>query len=145
MIEWVSLGHGARPVPQPAPTPLVWAGAFAGALGLVALTNALVGTGRPSLALTALSVLAALLGLWARFSAAPGTALLCWLFLNAFAIPPAGTVTWAGSRDTVWLGCLLAAALVGTVLARVLNARAAYRRIGSPRAGTEPGDGPRDA
>ncbi|MFE5813791.1 hypothetical protein [Streptomyces sp. NPDC056479] len=129
MIEWVALGRESRPVPTPVPTPLVWAGAFGGALVLVALVNTLVGPGRPVFALTVLSLLAALLGLCARFSAAPGIAVLCWLFLNGFAIPPAGTLTWAGSRDTFWLGCLLTAALVGTVLARVIHARAAYRRI----------------
>ncbi|MFJ7071705.1 hypothetical protein [Streptomyces sp. NPDC098781] len=130
MIEWVPLGRESRPVPTPAPTPLVWAGAFGGALVLVTLVNTLVGPGRPALALTVLSLLAASLGLYARFSAAPGIAVLCWLFLNGFAIPPAGTLTWAGPRDTFWLACLLGAALVGTVLARVLHARAAYRRIG---------------
>ncbi|MBT2417010.1 hypothetical protein J7F01_00050 [Streptomyces sp. ISL-22] len=142
MIEWVSLGTGARPVPQPMATPLVWAGAFGGALGLVALINAVAGTGRPSLALTALSLLAALLGLCARFSAAPGTAVLCWLFLNGFAIPPAGTLTWTGPRDTFWLACLLTAALIGTALARVVHARAAYRRMstGLATSTTEPAD-----
>ncbi|MGW6908907.1 MULTISPECIES: hypothetical protein [unclassified Streptomyces] len=141
MIRWVSLGAGARPVPPPAPTALVWAGAFGGALVLVALLNTVVGPGRPSFALTALSLLAVLLGLCARFSAAPGTAVLCWLFLNGFAIPPAGTLTWAGSRDPFWLACLLTAALVGTVLARVAHARAAYRRISTGISATtaEPG------
>ncbi|GAA3820882.1 hypothetical protein ACFS5L_38765 [Streptomyces phyllanthi] len=129
MIQWASLSNGARPVPQPVATPLVWATAFTGAMVLVALINSLVGPYRPGLALMALSLLAALLGLCARFTAAPGTAVLCWLFLNGFAIPPAGTLTWAGHRDTFWLGCLCAAALVGTALARVIHARAAYRRI----------------
>ena len=143
MIEWVSLRTGARPVPQPVATPLVWAAAFGGALVLVALLNALAGPGRPGLALAALSVLAALLGLCARVTAAPGTAVLCWLFLNGFAIPPAGTLTWAGQRDTFWLTCLCAAALVGSVLARLVHARAAYRRVatGSVTRPTEPGDG----
>ncbi|MFE9022758.1 hypothetical protein ACFYNL_29915 [Streptomyces sp. NPDC007808] len=131
MIEWVSLGTGARPVPKPAATPLVWAAASGGALLLVALLNFLVGIGRPSLALVVLSLLAAFLGLRAHFAAAPGTAVLCWLFLNGFAIPPAGTLTWAGHRDTFWLSCLLAATLLGTTLARLLHARAAYRRVRS--------------
>jgi hypothetical protein len=145
MIEWVSLGTEARPVPRPAATPLVWAAASGGALLLVALLNALVGIGRPSLALAVLSVLAALLGLRAHFAAAPGTAVLCWLFLNGFAIPPAGTLTWAGHRDTFWLTCLLAATLLGTTLARLRHARAAYRRVtaGCGDAATEPDPGPR--
>ncbi|MFC4502630.1 MULTISPECIES: hypothetical protein [Streptomyces] len=131
MIEWVSLKTGTRPVPRPVATPLVWATAFGGALALVALHNVLVGPDRPGLALAALSVLAALLGLCARFTAAPGTAMLCWLFLNGFAIPPVGTLTWAGQRDTLWLGCLCAATLLGTGLARLHHARAAYRRVSS--------------
>ncbi|TQJ47433.1 hypothetical protein OHU34_36115 [Streptomyces sp. NBC_00080] len=129
MIEWVSLRAGARPVPQPVATPVVWATAFGGALVLVAVHNILVGSERPGFALAALSLLAALLGLCARFTAAPGTAVLCWLTLNGFAIPPVGTLTWAGHRDTFWLTCLCAATLVGTVLARIVQARAAYRRI----------------
>ncbi|MGW5613636.1 hypothetical protein [Streptomyces sp. NPDC003877] len=138
MIEWMPLRTGIRPVPQPLATPLVWAGAFGGALVLVALVNSVAGPGRPELVLTALSLLAAVLGLCARFTAAPGTAVLCWLFLNAFGIPPMGTLSWAGHRDTTWLACLLTAAFVGTALARVAHARAAYRRLGPGGAG--PGD-----
>ncbi|KOG31018.1 hypothetical protein [Streptomyces resistomycificus] len=129
MIRLVTLRTGARPVPRPVDTPLVWASAFGGALILVALHTTLVGTDRPGLALAALSLLAAALGLCARFTAAPGTAVLCWLFLNGFAIPPLGTLTWAGHRDVSWLACLCAATLLGTVLARVAHARAAYRRV----------------
>ncbi|MFI1032515.1 hypothetical protein [Streptomyces sp. NPDC020951] len=146
MIEWVSLRPGTRPVPQPVATPLVWATAFGGALILVALHNMLLGTDRPGLALAALSALAALLGLCARFTAAPGTAVLCWLMLNGFAVPPAGTLTWAGDRDAFWLSCLCAAALVGTALARILDARAAYRRIAATATApaTDPEDGTAD-
>ena len=144
MIEWVTLGTGPKPVPRPAATPLVWAGAFGGAPLLVALLNTTVGTDRPGLALIALSLLAAALGVCARFTAAPGTAVLCWLFLNGFAIPPAGTLSWAGPRDTFWLACLLAAALVGTVVSRLAHARAAHHRlatvVGTPR--TEPDEWP---
>ncbi|WP_333736205.1 hypothetical protein [Streptomyces sp. IBSBF 2806] len=134
MIEWVSLRTGARPVPQPVATPVVWASAFCGALILVAVHNTLVGWDRPGWALAAVSLLAALLGLCARFAAAPGTAVLCWLTLNGFAVPPAGTLTWTGRRDTFWLTCLCCAALVGTVLARIVQARAAYRRIAAEAA-----------
>jgi hypothetical protein len=118
---------------------LVWAAAFGGALVVVALLNSLVGTDRPELALTALSLLSALLSLGARITPAPGTAVLCWLMLNGFAVPPAGVLTWAGSRDMFWLTCLCAAALGGTVLARLVHARAAYRRITM----AEPDDTPR--
>ncbi|MCQ9130064.1 hypothetical protein [Streptomyces hilarionis] len=143
MIEWVSLRTGARPVPQPVATPVVWATAFGGAMILVAVHNALVGSGRPGWALVAVSLLAAVLGLCARFTAAPGTAVLCWLTLNGFAVPPAGTLTWTGPRDTFWLTCLCSAALVGTVLARLVQARAAYRRVagGAAPQAPDPDDG----
>ncbi|MFJ3670519.1 hypothetical protein ACIPSE_29090 [Streptomyces sp. NPDC090106] len=135
MIEWASLSAEAKPVPRPVATPWVWAVAFGGALTLVALHTAFIGPDRPGPALVALSLLAALLGLPARFTAAPGTAVLCWLFLNGFAIPPAGTLTWAAHRDTFWLTCLCAAALLGTAMARVHHARVAYRRITTGVAG----------
>ncbi|MFF0203819.1 hypothetical protein [Streptomyces sp. NPDC005017] len=141
MIEWVSLSTGARPVPRPVATPLVWATAFGGALVLVALLNTTVGPDRPALALAALSLLAAVLGFCASFTAAPGTAVLCWLLLNGFAIPPAGTLSWIGHRDTFWLACLLTATLVGTALARLAHARAAYRTVTSATA-SEPNDEP---
>lgn len=134
MVEWVSLRAGARPVPEPVSTTLVWSAAFAGSLLLVVAVNALIGPGRPALALAVLSVLASLLGWCARFAAAPGTAALCWLFLNGFAIPPAGTLSWSLQRDTLWLVCLLTAALTGTTLARLGHARAAYRRLAVVRA-----------
>ncbi|MEU8824539.1 hypothetical protein [Streptomyces sp. NPDC048636] len=140
MIEWRHLSSGVRPVPQPVATPVIWVAAFVGALLLVAAVNFLGGHGRPGFALIALSLLAALLGLCARFVAAPGTAALCWLFLNAFAIPPSGELTWAQGRDTGWLACLLAAAVAGTALARVVNARAGYRRITPHGHGTWPSD-----
>jgi hypothetical protein len=144
MIEWLPLSAETRPVPQPVATPLVWAAACGGALLLVALLNSLAGTGRPALALAVLSLLSALLGTCARFVAAPGTAVLCWLFLNGFAIPPMGTLTWAGHRDTFWLACLVTAALTGTALARVVNARAAYRRVttGVGTVGTDRAESP---
>ncbi|MBA2809936.1 hypothetical protein E0500_021660 [Streptomyces sp. KM273126] len=129
MVEWVRIGSGGRAVPDPVATPFVWSGAFGGALVLMAVFTLLGGVGRPTPALVALSLMAALLGVWARFVAAPGTAVLCWLFLNGFGIPPAGTLSWAIARDTFWLACLLSAALTGTAVARVVNARAAYRRI----------------
>ena len=138
MIEWITVGTGPRPVPRPVATPLIWAGAFGGAPALVVLLNTVVGPYRPGLSLVALSLLAAVLGVCARFTAAPGTAVLCWLFLNGFAIPPTGTLTWAGPRDTVWLGCLLAAALVGTTASRLAHARAAYHRLATR---TDPEDG----
>ncbi|WP_432058056.1 hypothetical protein [Streptomyces sp. bgisy022] len=141
MVEWVTLHTGPRPVPRPVATPLVWAGAFAGAPLLVALVNTLSGPDGPGPALAALSLLCAVLGGCARFAAAPGTALLCWLFLNGFGIPPAGTLSWAGPRDTAWLGCLLGAALVGTTVSRLAHARAAYHRLTATAGWDDPGHG----
>jgi hypothetical protein len=141
VIEWARFSSGARAVPEPVATPFVWSAAFVGALSMMAVFTLLGGMGRPTPALVALSLLAGLLGLCARFVAAPGTAVLCWLFLNGFGIPPAGTLTWAGSRDTFWLSCLLAAALTGTTVARVVNARAAYRRITAAGGSRQPLDG----
>ncbi|MFJ2608530.1 hypothetical protein ACIQOU_12370 [Streptomyces sp. NPDC091279] len=129
MIEWSTLRMAARPVPQPLAAPLIWIGACAGAAILVAVLNSLAGPGRPALVLLALSGFAIVLGLCASFAAAPGTAVLCWLVLNAFGIPPAGTLTWVTQRDARWLACLLGATLVGTLVARVVNARAAYRHL----------------
>ncbi|WP_330281528.1 hypothetical protein [Streptomyces sp. NBC_00588] len=129
MIVWQQLGTGARAVPKPVATPRIWAVAFAGALLLMPVLGLIGLTDRPVLALLALSLLAAALGLWAKFVAAPGTALLCWLFLNSFGVPPVGELSWAAERDLAWLSCLLTATVVGTAFARVANARAAYRRI----------------
>ncbi|MCX5136645.1 hypothetical protein ACFWA4_22450 [Streptomyces sp. NPDC060011] len=144
MIEWVSLSNGSRPVPRPVSTSLVWATAFVGALVLVVFLNTTVGPDRPGLALTALSLFAVVLGFPASFTAAPGTAVLCWLFLNGFAVPPAGTFSWIGHRDTFWLACLLSAALIGTTLARLAHARAAYRTLPAvTAAATELDDEPR--
>ncbi|WP_353946117.1 hypothetical protein ABII15_34015 [Streptomyces sp. HUAS MG91] len=128
MIKWVFLRAGQRPVPRPVATPLVWTAACATALLFVVLLNTVAGT-RPLLALTVLSVLATMLGFFARFTAAPGTAVLCWLFLNGFAIPPTGVLSWTADRDTFWLTCLLAATLAGTTAARVAHARAAYHSL----------------
>ena len=61
MIDWVPLRTGARPVPSPMATPLVWAAASGGASVLVALLNALIGPDRPSPALVALSLLSVVL------------------------------------------------------------------------------------
>lgn len=52
-----------------------------------------------------------------------------------------------GHRDTTWLACLLTAALIGTALARLVHARAAYRRLvpDLARPDTATGDGPYDS
>ncbi|MFH8612893.1 hypothetical protein ACH4D5_36020 [Streptomyces sp. NPDC018029] len=110
-------------------TPFVWTTACSGSLVLVITFDLLGALDRTGLALAALSVLAALVGMLGRFVAAPGTALLCWALLNVFATHPTGELSWAGHRDPGWVACLLAAALIGTATARVWYARAAYRRI----------------
>ncbi|MEU7576594.1 hypothetical protein AB0B50_03195 [Streptomyces sp. NPDC041068] len=129
MVEWRYIAKGARAVPEPMATPFVWTAAGWGSLALVGTLDLLGALDRTGLALAALSVLAALLGMLGRFAAAPGTALLCWALLNVFAVHPTGELSWAGHRDPGWVACLLAAALIGTAVARIRSARAAYRRI----------------
>ncbi|WP_306338355.1 hypothetical protein [Streptomyces sp. KL118A] len=129
MVEWRNIAKGARAVPEPLATPFVWTTACSGSLVLVIAFDLLGALDRTGLALAALSVLAALVGMLGRFVAAPGTALLCWALLNVFAAHPTGELSWAGHRDPGWVACLLAAALIGTATARVWYARAAYRRI----------------
>ncbi|MEV0522505.1 hypothetical protein AB0I66_03700 [Streptomyces sp. NPDC050439] len=129
VVEWRYIAKGVRVVPEPVATPFIWTGAYAGAFVLVMVLDLLGALDRTGIALAALSVLAALLGVRGRFVAAPGTALLCWLLLNFFAAHPIGEISWAGHRDPEWITCLLAAALVGTTAGRVLHARAAYRRV----------------
>ncbi|HET6859412.1 MAG TPA: hypothetical protein VFH94_20275 [Streptomyces sp.] len=129
MVEWRQLGSGAKAVPEPIATPFVWAAAFVGACTLVGVLELLGALDRTGIALVVLSLLAALLGVRGRFSAVPGTALLCWLFLNIFATAPTGELSWAGHRDPEWLACLFVAAFTGTAAGRVLSARAAYRRV----------------
>ncbi|AZM57391.1 hypothetical protein DMA15_00915 [Streptomyces sp. WAC 01529] len=129
MVEWRYVAKGARAVPEPMATPFVWTAASWGAFVLVSTLDLLGALDRTGLALAALSLLAAVLGMLGRFAAAPGTALLCWALLNVFAAHPTGEISWAGHRDPGWMACLLAAALIGTATARLLSARAAYRRV----------------
>ncbi|MFI6524022.1 hypothetical protein [Streptomyces uncialis] len=128
-MEWRLVSAGARAVPEPAATPLVWSGALLGSGLLVGAFNQFGDPGEPLWHFVALSALAALLGARARVTAAPGTAGLCWLFFNAFGIPPAGVLTWDSSVDLLRMSLLLGAALAGTAVARVASARTAYRRI----------------
>lgn len=138
MVEWRPFRAGVRPVPEPVSTPFVWAGAFAGALLTVGVLSVVNGLTDPLHALLVLCALAALLGVCARFAAAPGTAAVCWLFLNGFAVPPHGELNWQGYPDAGRLTFLTAAALLGTVIARLINVRGAYRRI-TPGEDRDPG------
>ncbi|GGV42589.1 hypothetical protein [Streptomyces longisporoflavus] len=135
VLEWRYIAKGVRVVPEPVATPFLWTAACAGTFALVTVLDLVGALDRTGFALAALSVLAALLGVRGRFAAAPGTALLCWMLLNYFAVHPVGEISWAGHRDPEWMACLLGAALIGTTTGRVLYARAAYRRI-SPYDGT---------
>ncbi|MEU6759205.1 DUF4118 domain-containing protein [Streptomyces sp. NPDC046685] len=129
MVVWKRMSSGIRPVPRPAPTPSVWAVAATMALILVTAFNLHDGQGDPTLDLVALSLAVALVSTGARLTAAPGTAFLCWLVLNGFATAPIGQLTWEAPYDLTRFGCLLAAACVGTVTARLSNARAAHHRL----------------
>lgn len=129
MVEWKRISSGIRPVPSPAATPSVWAAAAALAVILVALLNLLDGPDDPTVDLLALSLAVAVVSTGARLAAAPGTALLCWLVLNFFATAPVGELSWETPYDLVRLVCLLASAGAGTVIARLIHARAAHRRL----------------
>ncbi|MER5888716.1 hypothetical protein ABT160_33230 [Streptomyces sp. NPDC001941] len=129
MLVWRRIATGVRPVPSPAAAPLTWTAAAVGAAAFMGLLYALDAGDETGFALAVLSLLAALLGLRGRFTAAPGTALLCWMFLNVFGTAPTGELSWAGHRDPEWMACLLGAALLGTVTGRIAHARAAYRRV----------------
>jgi hypothetical protein len=136
MVEWHPLRTPTvRPVPEPVATGFVWMAAFAGSCLLVAVLGSVGGLSSPTLALGALCGLAVLLGLPARFRAAPGIALVCWLFLNNFAIAPRGELTWDGHLDAARLVLLLSAAFLGTVVARIMHARGAHHRIAPRREG----------
>lgn len=129
MLEWKWISVGVRPVPSPAATPWVWAVTAIAALVLVAAFNLVAGTGNPTPALIALSLTVAMVSTAARLAAAPGTALLCWLVLNAFATAPMGEITWETRHDLGRLTCLFLAASAGTATARLAHARAAYHRL----------------
>ncbi|MFJ6050410.1 DUF4118 domain-containing protein [Streptomyces sp. NPDC092307] len=129
MVEWKRISSGVRPVPSPAATGSVWAAAAVAAVALVAVLNLLDGPDDPTVDLLALSLAVAVVSRGARLTAAPGTALLCWLVLNFFATAPVGELSWETPYDVVRLVCLLAAAGTGTVVARLLHARAAHHRL----------------
>ncbi|GAB2853396.1 hypothetical protein GCM10027074_20470 [Streptomyces deserti] len=130
MVEWHHLrGSGVRPVPEPVATPFVWAAAFAGSALMVVALGAAGPLAGSAVALGALCGLAALLGLPARFRAAPGIAVVCWLFLNAFTVAPRGELSWQGRPDVARIILLLGAALVGTLVARIVHAIGAHRRV----------------
>ncbi|MBB5933918.1 hypothetical protein [Streptomyces zagrosensis] len=109
-------------------TPRVLGVAYGGAFALVALLGALGLLRDPGTVLAVLSALAVGLGICARLIAAPGIAVVCWVFLNSFAVTPRGRLSWAGYPEAGRLGSLLAAAVLGTLIARISHARRAYRR-----------------
>jgi hypothetical protein len=109
-------------------TPFVWAGAFTGSLVLVTVLGAAGGLASSSVTLVSLSLLAVVLGLPARFQAAPGIAVVCWMFLNSFAVAPRGRLSWDGHPDAARFVVLLVAAVLGTVVARIAHARGAHHR-----------------
>jgi hypothetical protein len=127
-----------RPVPEPMPTLLAWGAAFIGAsLLLAGLAVARVSGHHEAAALGALGVLAAGVGGFARFPAAPGTAVVCWLMFDGFAVHRMGDLGWAGRADVARLGLLLACTLLGTATGRLAAARAAHHRnpaVGAARA-----------
>ncbi|MGA4837457.1 hypothetical protein [Streptomyces sp. G45] len=128
-MQWWLMADRVRPVPEPVATPLIWGAAVGGAFVLLIVLDLLGALDSTGLALVGLSLLAASLGARGRFTAAPGTALLCWALLNIRAAAPTGEISWAEHRDPLWIACLLFAALTGTAGGRIRHARAAYRRV----------------
>lgn len=129
MLKWRSLSTGPKPVPEPVGTAVTWLAAAVLAPALIATHHLLDRHGDPLLDLVALCALVGVLSVCARIAAAPGTALVCWTFLSLFAVPPMGQFSWSGHHDLKRLGCLLFAAGASAAGARLLHARAAYRRI----------------
>ncbi|MFE6775653.1 hypothetical protein [Streptomyces sp. NPDC057702] len=127
-VEWHRFHAQTRPVPEPLTTPRVLGVAYAAACVLVAVLWALGLLADPSTVLVVLCALAVGLGGCARLAAAPGIAVVCWIFLNSAAITPRGRLSWAGYPDAGRIGFLLAAAVLGTLIGRLSHARRAYRR-----------------
>ncbi|MER0245261.1 hypothetical protein AAHZ94_25415 [Streptomyces sp. HSW2009] len=127
-VEWRVFRAQARPVPEPLATPRVLGAANAGALAAVALLGVCGLLTDPETVLAVLCALAVGLGVCARLVAAPGIAVVCWIFLNWAAINPRWQLSWAGYPEAGRIGFLLAAAVLGTVIARISHARRAYRR-----------------
>ncbi|MGP3982846.1 hypothetical protein [Streptomyces sp. KR80] len=122
--------HGTTgPVPDPVPSPLVWAAALTGSLVILLVLGVTGGLHRSLLALATFGALAVILGLCGRAVAAPGTAAVCWLLYNGFVVVPQGELSWNGPVDATRLGLLIGLALLGTGIARVADAVGAYRRI----------------
>ena len=135
MIAWRPVRTAAlKAVPEPLAGTFLCGAAVAGSVLLISVLGAMGGLSRTSVVLGALSALAALLGVSARFHAALGVALVCWLFLNFYGVAPRGELTWQGRLDAARFVVLAAAACLGTLVARVVNAARAYRRI-TPRQG----------
>lgn len=128
-VKWHWVSSGARPVPGPAATPIVWGATAVSATALCALFASFGLLNLASLPLAAVCALAALTSWRGRVLATPGTAVIGWLVLNALTVPPVGQVTWTASRDPVWLGLLLGAATISATAARLAHAHAAYRRL----------------
>ncbi|GAA1544272.1 hypothetical protein GCM10009730_61770 [Streptomyces albidochromogenes] len=129
LVEWRTLSTGINPVPTSVPSPVSWMAAFVTAPLVVGVLNLADGHSDPLIDLVVMTALAALLGVRARFAAGPGTAIICWLFLNGFGAPPMGELSWAGGHDLTRLVCLLLGVAGGTAIDRLTMARAAYRRI----------------
>ncbi|WP_175409802.1 DUF4118 domain-containing protein [Streptomyces sp. TRM64462] len=133
MIRWRLIGARQRPVPEPVDNRVTWLVATVCAPALITAHNLLDGQGDPWLDHLALSVLCAVLGITARITAAPGTALVCWAFFSLFAAPPLGQFSWALPQDWKRLGILLLTAAIGTVCARLVHARSAHHRLSVTR------------
>jgi hypothetical protein len=106
--------------------------AHAGAAVVTAVAVLATGTRHPAAALVAYGLLAAVAAAHTRPAAAPGIALVAWLFYNGFIIGRHAHLSWHGAADVKRLAILLAASAVGSMLGS---------RIRAARPRPAPGDG----
>jgi K+-sensing histidine kinase KdpD len=107
--------------------------AYAGAAVVTAVVVLATGTRHPAAALVAYGLLAAIVAAHTRSAAAPGIALVAWLFYDGFIIGRHAHLSWHGAADVKRLAILLAAGAIGSALGA---------RIRAARPGPAPGDGP---
>jgi hypothetical protein len=98
--------------------------AYAGAAVVTAVLVLATGVRHPAAALIAYGLLAAVVAAHTRAIAAPGIALVAWLFDDGFIIGRHAQLSWHGAADIRRLAILLAAGAVGSMLgARIRAAR----------------------
>ncbi|GAA1959709.1 hypothetical protein GCM10009838_15070 [Catenulispora subtropica] len=101
--------------------------AFIGGIVATAGLAAIGGTRHVDVDLAAYVGLAAVLGLGARWWAAPTAAFILWLFYDGFLVGRHGDLVWHGAMDGWRLGFIGAGALGGLLMGRVTRFAVAVR------------------